>query len=166
MFVFDQSDFTGPVTLHATFRCNHLQRVPRILHTGPTPAINLQWDTRYPRGPRYGEVRAPTFFHLLSQSLQTLLLLIAASIVVKYRYSRRKARNEPPQRGPRVFDGAGRIFSMYLEMALEEDKKLAESWEADADGVLIFVGLYYLLPCNVTCSKAGRLVYSPLPSRP
>ena len=36
---------------------------------------------------------------------------------------------------------------MYLEMAEEEDKKLAESWQGDADGILIFVRLYLLVPC-------------------
>ena len=28
---------------------------------------------------------------------------------------------------------------MYLNMAAEDDKKMAESWKADADGILIFV---------------------------
>ena len=36
---------------------------------------------------------------------------------------------------------------MYMEMVEEEDKKLAESWQADADGILIFVCLYLLVPC-------------------
>jgi hypothetical protein len=36
-------------------------------------------------------------------------------------------------------DGSGPIFSMYLDMATEEDKKMAENWKADADGILIFV---------------------------
>ena len=36
---------------------------------------------------------------------------------------------------------------MYLDMAEEEDKKMAESWKADADGILIFVRLYLLVPC-------------------
>ncbi|KAF8257258.1 hypothetical protein EI94DRAFT_1632352, partial [Lactarius quietus] len=31
---------------------------------------------------------------------------------------------------------------MYLEMATEEDKKMAEDWKADADGILIFAGLF------------------------
>ncbi|KAF8265174.1 hypothetical protein EI94DRAFT_371143 [Lactarius quietus] len=39
-------------------------------------------------------------------------------------------------------DGSGPIFSMYLEMATEEDKKMAENWKADADGILIFTGLF------------------------
>jgi hypothetical protein len=28
---------------------------------------------------------------------------------------------------------------MYLEMAAEEDKRAADSWKADADGILVFV---------------------------
>ncbi|KAN0131605.1 hypothetical protein V8E53_010447 [Lactarius tabidus] len=31
---------------------------------------------------------------------------------------------------------------MYLEMATEEDKKMAENWKADAEGILIFTGLF------------------------
>ena len=34
---------------------------------------------------------------------------------------------------------------MYLGMAEEEDKKMTESWKADADGILIFVGLGLLI---------------------
>ena len=34
---------------------------------------------------------------------------------------------------------------MYLEMATEEDKKMAENWKADADGILIFVRFYCLI---------------------
>jgi hypothetical protein len=30
---------------------------------------------------------------------------------------------------------------MYLERAGEEDKKMTDSWKADADGILIFVSL-------------------------
>ena len=35
---------------------------------------------------------------------------------------------------------------MYLEMATEEDKKMAENWKDDADGILIFVRHYRLFP--------------------
>ena len=31
---------------------------------------------------------------------------------------------------------------MYMEMATEEDKMIAENWKADADGILIFVRRY------------------------
>ena len=54
-------------------------------------------------------------------------------------------------------DGSGPIFSTYLDMATEEDKKMAESWKADADGILIFVRLYLLVPCftPTDLSKTG-----------
>jgi hypothetical protein len=45
-------------------------------------------------------------------------------------------------------DGSGHIFSMYLEMATEEDKKMVENWKADADGILIFVRLHPLISCS------------------
>ncbi|KAH9057273.1 hypothetical protein EDB87DRAFT_1686554 [Lactarius vividus] len=58
----------------------------------------------------------------------------------------------PPQSAPtrnlashgmsNFVDGSGPIFSMYLEMASEEDEKVAEGWKADADGILIFTGLF------------------------
>ncbi|KAF8265148.1 hypothetical protein EI94DRAFT_1577801, partial [Lactarius quietus] len=31
---------------------------------------------------------------------------------------------------------------MYLDRAAEEDKKMAEAWQADAEGILIFTGLF------------------------
>lgn len=31
---------------------------------------------------------------------------------------------------------------MYLDRAEEEDKKKAESWKGDADGILLFVGAH------------------------
>ena len=43
-------------------------------------------------------------------------------------------------------DGSGPIFSLYLEMAAEEDKKMAENWKDDADGILIFVRRYCPFP--------------------
>ena len=36
-------------------------------------------------------------------------------------------------------DGSGPIFSLYLKMAAEEDKKMTDNWKDDADGILIFV---------------------------
>ena len=35
---------------------------------------------------------------------------------------------------------------MYLDRAEEEDKKMAESWKGDADGILVFVSAH-LLSC-------------------
>ncbi|KAI0260884.1 hypothetical protein BC834DRAFT_791982, partial [Gloeopeniophorella convolvens] len=34
------------------------------------------------------------------------------------------------------------IFAMYLEKAEKEDDKMTESWKGDADGILVFTGLF------------------------
>ena len=63
-------------------------------------------------------------------------------------------------------DGSGHIFSMYLEMATEEDKKMVEDWKADADGILIFVRLYLQSCASASRPLNGhRLVYSQLLSQ-
>jgi hypothetical protein len=37
------------------------------------------------------------------------------------------------------YDASGPLFSVYLQLADEEDTKMAESWKGDADGILVFV---------------------------
>ncbi|KAI0253417.1 hypothetical protein BJV78DRAFT_1360235 [Lactifluus subvellereus] len=39
-------------------------------------------------------------------------------------------------------DSSGPLFNMYRDMAKEEDNKMAERWQKDADGILIFTGLF------------------------
>ncbi|KAI9434487.1 hypothetical protein H4582DRAFT_2176304 [Lactarius indigo] len=52
-------------------------------------------------------------------------------------------QNQASHAASNFFDGSGPIFSMYMEVATEEDKKMAaENWKADADGILIFTGLF------------------------
>lgn len=48
-------------------------------------------------------------------------------------------QNDPPKGEPEYVDGSGPLFSMYLKLAGEQDKDLAESWKGDADGILTFV---------------------------
>ena len=48
-------------------------------------------------------------------------------------------QNPPPQGESGFVDGSGPLFSMYLQLAGEEDKKMTENWKGDADGILIFV---------------------------
>ena len=55
-------------------------------------------------------------------------------------------RASQPEGQSDFIDGSGPIFSMYLEMAEEEDKKMTESWKADAEGILVFVRLRLLVP--------------------
>lgn len=39
-------------------------------------------------------------------------------------------------------DSSGMLFSLYSEIAMEEDDKKIERWQKDADGILVFVGHY------------------------
>ena len=59
------------------------------------------------------------------------------------------AQNQAWQGGSDFVDSSGPIFSMYMEMAEEEDKKMTESWKADAEGILVFVRLHLLVPCFI-----------------
>ena len=62
-----------------------------------------------------------------------------ATEIGDHQYPPQLAQNQVSQGVSDFLDGSGPIFSMYLEMATEEDKNMAESWKADADGILIFV---------------------------
>jgi hypothetical protein len=44
-----------------------------------------------------------------------------------------------PQAESSYTDGSGALFSMYLDRAEEEDRRVAERWKGDADGILVFV---------------------------
>ena len=46
---------------------------------------------------------------------------------------------QTPQGQPSFSDGSGQLFNMYVKMAEEEDNKMTERWQKDADGILIFV---------------------------
>ena len=47
--------------------------------------------------------------------------------------------NPAAHAGDTYSDSSGALFSMYLSRAENYDKEIAESWKADADGILIFV---------------------------
>jgi hypothetical protein len=77
-----------------------------------------------------------------------------------HQYPPQSAQNQASQGFSNFVDGSGHIFSMYLEMATEEDKKMVENWKADADGILIFVRHFYLLiSCQLT-QLVGRIDWS------
>jgi hypothetical protein len=58
--------------------------------------------------------------------------------------------NQEPQGETNFGDSSGPLFNMYAKIAQEEDDKMAESWQKDADGIIIFVrpGLLFL---TATC---------------
>ncbi|KAI0253404.1 hypothetical protein BJV78DRAFT_1351773 [Lactifluus subvellereus] len=48
----------------------------------------------------------------------------------------------PDEEQPRFADSSAPLFNMYRKIAEEEDNKMAERWQKDADGILIFTGLF------------------------
>jgi hypothetical protein len=45
----------------------------------------------------------------------------------------------PSQNEPDFGDSSGRFFSIYSRISEEEDKKMTDRWQTDADSMLIFV---------------------------
>ena len=77
---------------------------------------------------------------------QLCCLVFSHTSTGDYHFPPQSAQNKAAP-GEFVFvDGSGPLFSMYLEMAGEEDKKMADSWKADADGILVFVSV--ITPCR------------------
>jgi hypothetical protein len=80
---------------------------------------------------------------------------------------------QPSQGESNIGDGSGKLFSMYSKAAEEEDNKLAESWQKDADGILIFVSPLVGIQISLCMKHNYRPVYSlpqllrsfPCPSR-
>ncbi|KAH8993863.1 hypothetical protein EDB86DRAFT_1315867 [Lactarius hatsudake] len=57
-------------------------------------------------------------------------------------YQPQSAPAQEPQGMSNFVDGSGPIFSMYLDRATEEDEKMVGGWKADAEGTLVFTGLF------------------------
>jgi hypothetical protein len=49
--------------------------------------------------------------------------------------------SQPTQGESNFGDSSGTLFSMYSKAAEDEDNKMAERWQKDAEGILIFVSL-------------------------
>ena len=47
--------------------------------------------------------------------------------------------NQPPQVDLNFGDSSEPLFSMYTKTSEEEDNKMVETWQKDADGIVIFV---------------------------
>jgi hypothetical protein len=82
------------------------------------------------------------------------------------RYPPQPAQNGGENEGESNFvDGSDHFFTMYTEMAGEEDNKMVERWQADAEGILVFVSpdsAAHIVPTRLT---DHRLVYFLLLSR-
>jgi hypothetical protein len=72
-------------------------------------------------------------------------------------------QSQPSQGESNFGDSSGPIFTMYSKAAEEEDKYMADRWEKDADGILIFVSPCIAILLSFYISWDTRPVYSPLP---
>ena len=91
---------------------------------------------------------------------------VRSQITADPRYPPQPAQNAGENEGDSNFvDGSDHFFTMYTEMAGEEDKKMAERWQADAEGILVFVSpdsAAHIVPTRLT---DHRRVYFLLLSR-
>ncbi len=86
----------------------------------------------------------------MSRTQEEVLLTDSSHLALSSSYSSVCAGDDQYPGMSNFVDGSGPIFSMYLEMATEEDKEMAETWKADAEGILIFVCLcvsLHLMSC-------------------
>ena len=63
--------------------------------------------------------------------------------------------SQPSQGEPSFGDSSGPLFSMYYKTAKEEDNKMAERWQKDADGILFFVSLH--VANHLSCAQTVTL---------
>jgi hypothetical protein len=56
-------------------------------------------------------------------------------------------------------DSSGPFFSMYSEAAEDEDNKMVECWQKDADGILFFVSPHVCVPIVSYTDWNTRPVY-------
>ncbi|KAH9970197.1 hypothetical protein BGW80DRAFT_1461471 [Lactifluus volemus] len=54
----------------------------------------------------------------------------------------RPEKNQSSQGQANFNDSSGPLFDMYVKMTEKEDEKMAKRWQKDADGILIFTGLF------------------------
>lgn len=52
---------------------------------------------------------------------------------------RRSVSFQAPRGGLYFRDSSGLLFSMYSKLAEEEDNKMVDRWQKEAEGILIFV---------------------------
>jgi hypothetical protein len=75
----------------------------------------------------------PKYCTLVGRSVANLTQTLGGPSILQ------SAQNQTSQGESGIADSSDPLFSMYNKMAEEEDKKMAKSWKADADGILVFV---------------------------
>ena len=74
--------------------------------------------------------------------------------------------NQPPQGEYNFGDSSGPLFSIYSKAAEDEDNKMVERWQKDADGILIFVSPRYRHSFGFVYKQENYRPVSSLPQLP
>ena len=91
------------------------------------------------------------------------LVMLSQTYIVDDRREQPQAAPIPPLlplEEPNFGDSSGTLFSMYSRIAEEEDARMAERWQKDADGILIFVSSHITIHIT-TCldwNFVGRFI--------
>jgi hypothetical protein len=71
---------------------------------------------------------------------------------------------QPPQGESNFGDSSVPLFSLYSKIAEEEDNKLTDRWQKDADVILIFVSVHATTSVVTRINGSTRLVFFLRPS--
>jgi hypothetical protein len=72
-------------------------------------------------------------------SLRPFALISLISVVDEYGVHPQSTPDQPLHGEFNFGDSSGPFFSMYSKATDDEDNKMVERWQKDADGILIFV---------------------------
>jgi len=70
---------------------------------------------------------------------------------------------QPAQGESNFGDSSVPLFSLYSKISEEEDNKLTDRWQKDADGILIFVSVHVTISVITRMNGTTRPVCFPLP---
>ena len=65
--------------------------------------------------------------------------------------------DQPSQGGSNSGDSSGPLFTMYSKIAEEEDDKMVERWQKDAEGIIIFVRSGFCFQTSNACLPKGHI---------
>lgn len=76
---------------------------------------------------------------VLAKFYSTGIPLACIAIAHGHFNRRRSVSFQAPRGGLYFRDSSGLLFSMYSKLAEEEDNKMVDRWQKEAEGILIFV---------------------------
>ena len=128
------------ITYHSTFHCECL----KLCQCPPTP----RWAAH-----RTNQARHP--------SIRPVSTNFSSICIADERPDHPITTSDQPLQGESNFgDSSGPLFSIYSKAADDEDNKMVERWQKDADGILIFVSLRVgiRLSLNINRSTIDRSI--------